>query len=306
MLRADIHSGFAPLTPAAADVPAPSRAGERCVTCGRSAGTPFCPHCGERRAADHAYTLGAIADEVWDQVTPADGKALRSLWTLVRRPGALTTAYMRGSRQPYLSPLRLFLLVNAAYFAYASFLGQHFLTTPLANHLAFGFYAGTAKAMVTARLAARGLTLAAYAKKFDAVGDTQAKALVAAIVPMFATVTAAVELRRPRPVLHHVTFGFHTIAALLCLFMGPYTVVALPLEAAIRSGRFGLGSLNSDVVIATPMLLILWAWLSFGLRRAYGDGAWGGAAKGAVVAGSFALILTAYRALLFFTTFWVT
>ncbi|HEY0778238.1 MAG TPA: DUF3667 domain-containing protein, partial [Gemmatirosa sp.] len=272
------------------------------MTCDHSADTPYCPHCGERRAADHAYTLAAIVAELWDHLAPADGKALRSLWALVRRPGALTTAYMRGSRQPYLSPLRLFLLVNAAYFAYASLLNQHFLTTPLANHLGFGFYSATASAMVNARIAARGVTLAAYAAKFDAVGDTQAKALVAAIVPMFAAVTALVELRRPRPVLHHVTFGFHTIAALLCLFMGPYTVIALPLEVAIRSGRVGLGSLNPDLVIATPMLVILWAWLWFGLRRAYGDGPWRGAVKAAVVAGSFGLILGAYRALLFFTT----
>src|SRR5919107_6149533 len=99
-----------------------SAALDRCVTCGAPAGTPFCPTCGERRGADRPRSLAALGEELWDAFSPVDGRIARTLASLVRRPGELTSAYMRGVRLPFVPPLRLFLLVNLAYFLYASVL----------------------------------------------------------------------------------------------------------------------------------------------------------------------------------------
>src|SRR5437868_637365 len=91
---------YAPPVASAADV-------ERCVTCGAStAGTPYCATCGERRAADRPRSLAALGEELWDAFSPVDGRIARTLWSLVRRPGELTVAYMRGVRLPYVPPLR--------------------------------------------------------------------------------------------------------------------------------------------------------------------------------------------------------
>lgn len=310
---AAIRSRFAPFTaspavsaPSATPLGAAAPDESACVTCGRPAGTPFCPHCGERRAADHAYTLRAIVAEVWDHLTPADGKSLRSLWTLVRRPGALTTAYMRGMRQPFLSPLRLFLLVNLGYFAFAGVSGQHVLSTQLSAHIQYGFYAPNAAAMVKRRVAARGITAAEYERRFDANVETQARSLVVIMVPMYAALVAAVQIRRRRPALHHLAFGFHLVATLLVILVVGGFLLSYPLEIAIRRGALRVSNETVDFLVSSPLLLLFWAWLTFGMREAYGDGRWGAAAKAAVLAGLLVLVLAAYRAVLFFTAFWTT
>lgn len=233
MPLAAIRSRFAPLTPRMADAKDISPAAERCVTCGRPAGTPYCPHCGERRAADRVYTLGALAAEVWDRVTPADGRVLRSLWTLVRHPGALTDAYMNGVRQPFLAPLGVFFAVNGAFFAAAGPLHLDVLSKPLATHVRYNFYAGTASAMVRQRVTQQHTTFSAYAQRFDAAVETQSRTLVVAMVPAFAALIALSQVRRRRPAAQHLAFGFRAVAAGKAAVVASGTIVILGLYRAM-------------------------------------------------------------------------
>jgi hypothetical protein len=88
---------------------------ERCVTCDRELATPFCASCGERRASDRKYSLGEFGAEAMEAFLSFDGRVIRTFAALLRRPGELTAAYMRGVRLPYLAPLQCFLLFNLAY-----------------------------------------------------------------------------------------------------------------------------------------------------------------------------------------------
>lgn len=294
----------APQPPAAAA--ASRESPEPCVTCGRPAGSAYCPHCGERRAADRRYTLGALAEEAVDALSPADGRGLRTAWLLLRRPGALTAAYVRGVRQPYLAPLKLFLLVNLAYFAFVAVTHQPVFTTRLVSHLYRSPYEATAQRLVAARLAARGTTEAAYRERFDAAAETQAKSLVGLLVPGFALAVALVQVRRRRPALHHLTFALHSVAALLVVLMVcGVTVFPLAELAVQRSGLDPDGEL-ADALTAMPLLLVWGAWLAAGSRAAYGDGWAAAAAKAAALLVGFMGVLGVYRALLFVVTFATT
>ncbi|GJG88010.1 hypothetical protein tb265_31910 [Gemmatimonadetes bacterium T265] len=276
------------------------------MTCDRPADTPFCPHCGERRAADRVYTLRALTAELSEHVTAADGRAVRSLWTLVRRPGALTSTYMRGVRQPYLTPLGLFLFVNAGYFVYVGVTGQNTFTTPLRVHVAATPYAPAAARLVARRLAERHVTFEAYARRFDPTAAAQAKSLVGAMVPGFALLVAAVELRRRRPVLQHLTFSLHAMAALLVVLMTVGLLGGLALGLAARRYGLDLGAQRDDNIVSSALALALATWLTLGLRHAYGDGPLRSVVKGIGLAFGTACVVSAYRALLFFTTFWAT
>lgn len=92
------------------------RAAERCPSCGGEIDARFCRVCGERRPSERAYSMREFAHEAFEAVTNVERSFLHTLWTLFRRPGELTAAYMRGERVRYLRPLQLFLLVNVLFF----------------------------------------------------------------------------------------------------------------------------------------------------------------------------------------------
>ncbi len=61
-----------------------------------------------------------MVEELAGEVLHWDGKLWTTLVTLVRRPGALTLAYVAGKRVSYVSPLRLYLTASVVYFFLAA------------------------------------------------------------------------------------------------------------------------------------------------------------------------------------------
>ena len=311
--------GFAPLTPhVAAPVTGPAEsAGDtvRCVTCDRPADTPFCPHCGERRAGDRPLRLRELADEVWGTFVAVDGRVVRSFWTLLRHPGALTAAYVRGERRRYLTPLGVFLSVNALFFVFATAHGFDGFTAPLANHLTYGSHRALARHLVNARLAERHTSMAAYASVFDAVAANQAKTLLLALVPLFAVWAACVQLPRRRPAVQHVVFALHALSVWLLALMASYYIAyayvyGLKAAAVVRAwlaggaphGRYAFG----DETLTPIEGVLMFAWLALAVRRVYGGGRVASALRAAGLIVSLPLLLSAYRLLVFFTAYWTT
>ena len=106
-----------------------------CPNCNAMVSTPFCPTCGEQVLHMRELTLRPLVGQVFQSFTNIDGRLLRSFRYLVSRPGALTVAYVRGQRKPYMAPVALFLLVNVLFFATESLTGGKVFTTPLESHL---------------------------------------------------------------------------------------------------------------------------------------------------------------------------
>jgi hypothetical protein len=99
-------------------MPAP-RLASRCLNCDTEQHGEYCGRCGQR-AQDPDPTLRELVGDAWDAFVNVDGKVLASLTLLLRRPGVLTTEYLRGRRARYLSPLRLYLLCSVTYFLVSS------------------------------------------------------------------------------------------------------------------------------------------------------------------------------------------
>jgi uncharacterized membrane protein YhaH (DUF805 family) len=104
---------------------------ESCPSCGGAIIDTFCGTCGERRPSTRGYSLAHFAHEVFETITDLDRSFLHTVTTLIRRPGELTAAYMRGERVRYLRPLQLFFLVNVVYFVWAGWFGVHVFNTRL-------------------------------------------------------------------------------------------------------------------------------------------------------------------------------
>lgn len=277
---------------------------EPCVSCGTPMATPFCPECGEQRARDRHYTLAHFAEETIESFVHADGRLLASLRALVLAPGSLTRAYLAGRRRPYLAPLQLFLVLNVVFFLLgATRFAIRVFDTPLQTHLQQEPYSERARAMVDARLAERHVSLATYEEVFDHAATAEAKSLVILIVPAFALFTAVVVLPHRRPAVAHLVFALHAIGMLLLILLALWLAL---LGSALIARAVDGHATYSDKVFSSIVAILFGTWLARALRVAYGGSPIAAVARAIVLTVSIMPILTEYRHLLFYVTFYTT
>ena len=71
-----------------------------------------------------------MSDHVAHEMLEFDGKLPRTLRVLLTQPGQLALDYVAGRRKPYVSPLRLYLLIFLVHLFLMSFLAPHPMTMP--------------------------------------------------------------------------------------------------------------------------------------------------------------------------------
>jgi hypothetical protein len=86
-----------------------------CPNCGTRVSDRFCPGCGQRNAERIVSVRRMLREQVEDQLS-LEGRLPRTLATLVRRPGALTSEYAAGRIARYVPPLRLYLAASLLFF----------------------------------------------------------------------------------------------------------------------------------------------------------------------------------------------
>ncbi|MCA9727521.1 MAG: DUF3667 domain-containing protein [Candidatus Eisenbacteria bacterium] len=91
-----------------------------CLNCGTPFSTPFCPECGQERGPS-ILTFRELLSSTVDHYLSLDSKFVRSLIPFLRHPGMLSEEYVRGRRQRYVSPIRLYLVTSLVFFVTASF-----------------------------------------------------------------------------------------------------------------------------------------------------------------------------------------
>jgi len=92
---------------------------DACANCGAELSGRFCAVCGQREEP-RVPSIGSVTSEFTNEVFVIESKLWRSFRTLIFRPGELTSVYLAGRRQLYMSPLRLYLLFSIMTFAYLS------------------------------------------------------------------------------------------------------------------------------------------------------------------------------------------
>ena len=89
-----------------------------CPSCEAALAGDYCARCGQRAPRPSDFTIRALAQQLWREVSGSDSRLWRTLLGLFR-PGVLTLAYVQYRWQRYLPPLRLYLLVSAVFFLVA-------------------------------------------------------------------------------------------------------------------------------------------------------------------------------------------
>jgi len=237
-----------------------------CPTCRQVVSTEYCPTCGERQLHPRDLTLRGMLAQVAQKITSLDARLIRTVRSLVARPGELTVRYLEGPRKPYIGPFALFLFCNVVFVAMEALTKVSVFSTPLANHLQFQPWSEWARAAVAQHLVATHTTMAAYAPMFDKEVADHAKSLVALMVLPFAIAPALVFRRSHRPFVAHVAFSLHFHAFVLLLLSVSVLVPAVDQWL----GGLGLRSRLLDNSMAAAQLAICALYLYLASGRVYG------------------------------------
>ena len=91
-----------------------------CLNCGAPVRTKYCGECGQE-AKPPVLSFRELFSSTIDNYLSLDSKLLRSLRPLFFRPGKLSEEYVRGRRESYVSPIRLYLVSTLLFFLVAAF-----------------------------------------------------------------------------------------------------------------------------------------------------------------------------------------
>ncbi len=93
-----------------------------CLNCNSPLTGPFCAQCGQRRGPAVMSTREWLRQAA-DDLVSLDYKLPRTLWQLIRQPGHVTREYLRGRRERFTRPIRLYIVISAISIAAMSTIG---------------------------------------------------------------------------------------------------------------------------------------------------------------------------------------
>lgn len=269
-----------------------------CPACELGVATAYCPRCGERALQPRQLELRGLAGALVHELTSIDGRLLRSLGCLLRRPGALTLAYVRGDRKRYIAPLQLFLLSNVLFFLVQSWTGINVFSTPLASQLHQQDWSELARRLVAQHLEATHARLEDFAPVFDGAVVLYAKSLIILMVPPFTLVLALLFARSRRPWITHAVFALHLCTFLLLLFCATLLVASL----AQYLGGGGLDSRAVDTVLSVINLAVCGAHVYFAAGAVFDARGFARVLQVAGLAVTAGAVVLGYRFLIFLIT----
>jgi hypothetical protein len=235
-----------------------------CPNCSAVLSDQYCPACGQRRIDPRDLSARSFFGDLADQVGML-GFGFTTLRTLraLLIPGLLTTEFLGGRRQPYLSPIKVYFFCAAIFFLAAPIVG---FTLPA---LIADDRSGHLSELVLARAAAHGIDPAVFSQRFDLrLPSIYTLALGSGVLAV--ALMLQLLFRRGLPFGAHVVFALHYFA---------FLYLATATAGSIR--RFGV----LDEVAAATAIAVMVPYVFVALKRVYRDSIPWTVLKSAVVIG---------------------
>ncbi len=87
-----------------------------CKSCSHKFTGNYCSQCGEKILTPADRSFKTILNNILLTITFADSKFAKTLWLVIKKPGALSFDFAQGKRVKHLSPMSLFFVLNLVYF----------------------------------------------------------------------------------------------------------------------------------------------------------------------------------------------
>jgi Protein of unknown function (DUF3667) len=88
---------------------------KNCLNCGADLIGRYCHVCGQENL-EPKETVWHLVSHFFNDITHFDGKFFSTVKYLLRKPGFLSTEYIKGRRMSYLNPIRMYVFTSAFFF----------------------------------------------------------------------------------------------------------------------------------------------------------------------------------------------
>ncbi len=274
-------------TVAEADLAAGGGAGEPCPVCGERLIGPFCHRCGEERPHPERLSLGHFFRHAVAELTDFErSKVFVTVRSLFLRPGFLTNEWIAGRKSPYVSPLKLLLVVFALYLFLFTFyrpVAVYDLQTMVDND-----WTGQWPRMIAEISAELGLEPAEFIARVNEKWQAYVSLLQLGAVVLTALLLKLAYLLTARRFVEHFVFSLH-------LFSFTYLLPVVTWPIYLLTG-VGLSRANAALSAVSVVVGLAYSFLA--LRNVYGQPfVWTLLKTGLLYVGSYLILM----ALMLFT-----
>jgi len=223
-----------------------------CPNCAAPLDGEYCARCGQRRIPPEDLSARRFFRELAGEIAdlPARLTSVRTMRGLLT-PGLLTSEYLAGRRQRYLTPFRFYVLCAAIFFVMAPVAGFTLASMLDADTT------GVLNSLVSANLAERRLDPAVFNARFDARVQSIFPLTLGTTALALALVQQALFRRKHWPYGAHLVFALHYISFMYLMTVG--------------AGLAHVLGVSVNVAVLTAYAL-LFLYLVLALKRVYAEG----------------------------------
>jgi uncharacterized protein DUF3667 len=265
-----------------------------CTNCNTVFNGNYCPDCGEKKFNKHDISLTHFVEETFESFVHFDSKFLRTVKTLVAKPGQLSLDYISGKRVRYMKPVQLFLVINLIFFF---LIMNNIFSIALNNYINYEpFISFNTKTIVAEKLKESGFSYTVYRELFNEKINANSKEFIFLFIPVFGACFSLLFLFKHRRFTEHLVFATHFMAFLLLYFLLANYLISLPLYAVNSS------SYNAvlDTSFGILSLSVMFLYLFFAVKRFYNTSIAWSVVSALLTTASFFVAIQGYRMLLFY------
>jgi hypothetical protein len=265
-----------------------------CKTCGNNHPENYCPACGEKSFSTKQLSLKHFVEETFESFIHFDNKFLRTVKTLIAKPGQLTLDYTEGRRVYFMRPMQLFLVVNLVFFIMA-FHNMYSLTLP--NYLNFRPFTNfNTKHIIDEALIKTKHTLPEYTDIFNGKIKEISKTYIFLFIPIYGLMFRILFFKKKEYFVEHLVFATHFMSFVLLLTLVSLYLILLPYFAITHNQP---GS-DFETIHSWFFEVVVALYAAFAIHRFYKPHIIWTIITAVIVGYSFFTIIQYYRMLLFY------
>lgn len=238
-----------------------------CKNCGQPLTGKYCSSCGEKVYTDHDKSISHLFEEAFHFITHLDGKFIKSIVLLLKKPGFLSAEFCQGVRKKYFKPVSLFLIGVVIYlllpFVQGLNLDMDMMTTTFKS---IGI--NVVENAAINKAAHEHVTLDALAEHYNAKSAKFAKLLLFLVLPVSALALMLLFRKKKKYYFDHFILAteLNTFFLYVCFILIPLIMIVIG-KLAYWIGGFNMTW--GDYILGPIMILLLLFAFTVAFRRFY-------------------------------------
>lgn len=262
---------------------------QTCKNCQHEFSGTFCNLCGEKVLTPSDKSFKTILNSILLTITFVDSRFVKTLWMVIKNPGALSRDFATGKRIKHISPTSLFFVLNLVYFFFPVIqLFNASLTTQLLSPLRSVY-----DDFVAHKIVNMGVDLTSFTLLYNMKTAGLAKLMVMVFVVISSLPLNMLYWKKNKYFTDHVTYAVEL--ASFNLFIN-----AIVLSVMMR--LFGGGSFLDETSLTVIFIITNLYFVIRSSRTFYYERGWRLIVKSLTMIVFLKVALEVYRAILFFIT----